>query len=62
MRRLSVLTVLVGVGALSIAIVRAQQDRAAIQFEKVNDGLYIVTGGRGTGAQAGGVAGNTKEG
>ena len=59
MRRLIVLTVLVAVGALSIAIVRAQQNPAAIQIEKVKDGLFIVTGGRGTGAQAGGVAGNT---
>ena len=59
MRRLTVLTVLVVAGALSIAVVRAQQNPTAMQIEKVKDGLYIVTGGRGLGAQAGGVAGNT---
>ena len=47
MRRLIVLTVLVVVGAASIAIVRAQQNAAAMQIEKVKDGLYIITGGRG---------------
>ena len=59
MRRLIVLTVLTATGALSIAIARAQQNPAAMQIEKVKDGLFIVTGGRGLGAQAGGVAGNT---
>jgi cyclase len=59
MRRLIVLTVLVVAGALTIAIVRAQQDPAAMQIEKVKDGLYIITGGRGLGTQAGGVGGNT---
>jgi cyclase len=57
MRRLIVLTVLVVAGALSIAI--SAQQTAAIHIEKVKVGLYIITGGRGTGAQAGGVAGNT---
>jgi glyoxylase-like metal-dependent hydrolase (beta-lactamase superfamily II) len=47
------------VGAVSISIVRAQQDPTAIHIEKVKDNLFIVAGGRGTGAQAGGVAGNT---
>ena len=59
MRRLIVLTVLVVAGALSIAIVRAQQSPSDIRIEKVKDGLYVVTGGRGLGAQAGSVAGNT---
>jgi glyoxylase-like metal-dependent hydrolase (beta-lactamase superfamily II) len=59
MKRLIVLAGLVVVGALSITIVRAQQDPTAIHIEKVKDNLYIVAGGRGTGAQAGGVAGNT---
>jgi glyoxylase-like metal-dependent hydrolase (beta-lactamase superfamily II) len=59
MRRLIVLTVVVVAGALTIAIVRAQQDPAAMQIEKVKDGLYIITGGRGLGTQAGGVGGNT---
>jgi hypothetical protein len=44
MKRFVVLTVLVVAGALSIAVVRAQQNPAAIQLEKVKDGLYIVTG------------------
>jgi cyclase len=59
MPRLIVLTVLVVVGVVSIAIVSAQQAPAAIQIEKVKDSLYILTGGRGSGAQAGGIAGNT---
>ena len=58
MRRLIVLTVLVVSGALSIAIVSAQQTPADIRLEKVKDGLYIVTGGRGAKA-ADGIAGNT---
>jgi cyclase len=59
MRRLIVLTVLVVAGALSIAIVRAQQSPSDIRIEKVKDGLYIVTGGRGLGSQSGGVGGNS---
>ena len=59
MIRTIVLSVLVIAGWLSIAFVQAQQNAAAMQIEKVKDGLYIVTGGRGLGAQAGGVAGNT---
>jgi len=59
MKRLITLTVLVTAGALSVAVARAQQTPAAVQIEKVTDGLYIVTGGRGSGAQAGGIAGNT---
>ncbi len=59
MKRAVVLTVVVVAGALSIAIVSAQQALTAIRIEKVKDGLYIVTGGRGTAAQGGGVAGNT---
>jgi hypothetical protein len=39
MRRLIILTVLLVAGALSIAVVRAQQNPAAIQIEKVKDGL-----------------------
>ena len=57
--RTIVLSVLVVAGALSIAFVQAQQNAAAMQIEKVKDGLYVVTGGRGLGAQAGGVAGNS---
>ena len=59
MRRLIVLTVLVVAGALSIAIVRAQQSPSDLRIEKVKDGLYIVTGGRGLGSQSGGVGGNS---
>src|SRR6266478_4226640 len=59
MRRLVVLTVLMAMGAVSIAIARAQQDPSAIRLEKVKDALYIITGGRGPGAQAGSVSGNT---
>ena len=59
MRRLIVLTVLVVAGALSIAIVRAQQNPSDLRIEKVKDGLYIVTGGRGLGSQSGGVGGNS---
>jgi cyclase len=58
MKRLIVLTVVVVSGALSIAIVSAQQAPTAIHIEKVKDGLYIVTGGRGAGPQDS-IAGNT---
>jgi glyoxylase-like metal-dependent hydrolase (beta-lactamase superfamily II) len=47
------------VGILSVVVPRAQQDLAAVRIEKVKDNLYLVTGGRGTGAQAGTVSGNT---
>ena len=57
--RLTVLTVMVVAGGLSIAVAVAQENAAALQIEKVKDGLYIVTGGRGLGAQAGGVGGNS---
>src|SRR5207244_7641372 len=46
MRRLTVLTILLAIGALSITIARAQQDPSAIRLEKVKDALYIITGGR----------------
>jgi cyclase len=59
MTRLITLSALIALGALSIVIVRAQQNPAAIQIEKVKDNLYIITGGRGAGAQAGTVSGNT---
>jgi glyoxylase-like metal-dependent hydrolase (beta-lactamase superfamily II) len=58
-RRLVALTVLVAAGSLAIAVANAQQDVAALQVEKVKEGLYIITGGRGSGAQAGGIAGNS---
>ena len=53
MRRLTVLTVLIATGALSIVIVQAQPDPSAIRLEKVKDALYIITGGQ----QAGSVSG-----
>jgi cyclase len=55
MRRLVVLSVLVGAAALSIAVLRAQPTAGDIEIQKVKDNLYIVTGGR----QGGGIAGNT---
>jgi glyoxylase-like metal-dependent hydrolase (beta-lactamase superfamily II) len=59
MKRLTILTTLLTVGLLSIGIARAQQDLTAIRIEKVKDRLYIITGGRGRGAQAGTISGNT---
>jgi len=59
MRRLIVLIVLVGTGALSIAVVLAQPRPEDLHIEKVKDGLYIVTGGRGLGSQSGSVGGNS---
>ena len=59
MRRSIALTVLAVAGALSITVVLAQPNPADLRIEKVKDGLYIVTGGRGLGAQAGGVGGNS---
>ena len=54
-----VLIALLAVGGLSIAVARAQQDPSAIRIEKVKNNLYIITGGRGPGEQAGSVSGNT---
>jgi len=59
MRRSIVLAVLIAVGAGSIVGARAQQNPAAIRIEKVRENLFVITGGRGTGAQSGTVAGNT---
>src|SRR5437867_2002307 len=59
MRRSIALTTLMAVGVLAVAIAQAQQNAAALQIEKLSDNLYIITGGRGSGPQAGGVAGNT---
>jgi cyclase len=59
MKRFIVLAVLIIEGAILIAIARTRQhDATAIQIEKVKDSLYIVTGGRGPGEQAG-ISGNT---
>ena len=60
MKRALVLTLLIAAGASSTLLVaRAQPRPEAIQIEKVKDGLYLITGGRGTGSQVGSVAGNT---
>ena len=59
MKRLITLTVLMATGTLAVAMAQAPRDPAALQIEKVKDRLYIVTGGRGSGAQAGGISGNT---
>jgi cyclase len=58
-RRLTLLAVLTGIGVLSVVMVQAQQDPTVIRIEKIKDTLYVVTGGRGSGAQAGTVSGNT---
>jgi len=55
MNRVVVLAVLVIVGAASAA----QPDLTDIRIQKVRDNLYVVTGGRGTGATAGTISGNT---
>src|SRR3989442_2938473 len=55
MRRVTTLTLLMVIGALSITIARAQQDPSAIRLEKIKDALYIITGGR----QEASVSGNT---
>ena len=58
MRRLITLAVLVAVGTLAMASVGAQPDPTALQLEKVKDGLYILSGGRGS-APGTSVSGNT---
>ncbi|HSU87758.1 MAG TPA: MBL fold metallo-hydrolase [Terriglobia bacterium] len=55
MKRLTVLTILLAIGALSITIARPQQDPGAIRLERVKDALYVITGGR----QEASVSGNT---
>jgi glyoxylase-like metal-dependent hydrolase (beta-lactamase superfamily II) len=46
------------VGTLAIAGAQAPQDPTALRLEKVKDGLYLITGGRGT-APGQNVSGNT---
>jgi glyoxylase-like metal-dependent hydrolase (beta-lactamase superfamily II) len=58
MRRLIVLIALAASGALTMIIAQAQPDPTAIRIEKVNDALYIVTGGRGH-EEGTSVSGNT---
>jgi glyoxylase-like metal-dependent hydrolase (beta-lactamase superfamily II) len=58
-RRAAALTVLVVVGALSMNVARAQRDPAALHIDKVKDNLYVITGGRGSGATTNTVSGNT---
>jgi len=58
-RRVAVLTGLVVAGALSIAVALAQQDAATLRIQKIKDNLYVITGGRGSGASASTVSGNT---
>ena len=59
MARTVAVLIVIGVGALGISIGRAQADPSAIRIEKVKDNLYVITGGRGSGGQAGTVSGNT---
>ena len=58
-RRPIVLIALLAIGGLSMVVARAQQDPSAIRIVKVKNNLYIITGGRGPGEQAGSVSGNT---
>jgi glyoxylase-like metal-dependent hydrolase (beta-lactamase superfamily II) len=59
MTRTVALTGIIVVGTLAVAVTRAQQEPSALRLEKVKDALYLITGGRGSGSNAGGVAGNT---
>jgi glyoxylase-like metal-dependent hydrolase (beta-lactamase superfamily II) len=55
-RGLVLLAVAVAAGVAALA---AQTDPAALRIQKVRDNLYVITGGRGTGATASTVSGNT---
>src|SRR5207247_2518303 len=46
------------IGAMALAIAQAQPDPTALQVEKIKDGLYLITGGRGSGPGQN-VSGNT---
>lgn len=59
MKRAMFLLVLVGTGAISASVGRAQQDPAAIAIQKVTSTLFIVTGGRGSGGQSNTISGCT---
>ena len=59
MKRSITLTGLMAAGALAVTVAQAPPDPTALKIEKVKDNLYILTGGRGSGAQSGGIAGNT---
>ena len=50
---------LLSIGGLTVAVMQAQQEPSALRLEKVKDTLYIITGGRGSGSNIGGVGGNT---
>jgi len=54
--RLLILSLLIIAG---VAAVVAQPDLTGIRIQNVRDNLYVVTGGRGSGASAGTVSGNT---
>jgi len=56
MKRVTTLAVIVGAGALSMAV--AQRNVIDIQIEKVRDNLFLITGGRQMPTE-GGIAGNT---
>src|SRR5262249_38343672 len=57
-RRALVLGLLVAIGAMSIAVARAQQSVIDIRLEKVKDNLFLITGGRASPTQ-GGISGVT---
>ena len=56
MTRLALLAALVIAGSAAAA---AQPDLTDLHIQKVRDNLYVVTGGRGTGASAATISGNT---
>ena len=58
MRRSAMLGVLLATGALTIAVVGAQQNPIDIRLEKVRDNLFLVTGGRASPTE-GGISGVT---
>src|SRR5262245_27357292 len=58
MNRLIALAGLLVVGTLAIAVAQAQPDPTALRVEKVKDGLYLITGGRGA-APGQNISGNT---
>jgi len=59
MKRAMFLLVLLGTGAISASVGRAQPDPAAIAIQKVAANLYVVTGGRGSGGQSNTISGCT---
>jgi|SRR5262245_24260295 len=59
MKRLIVFSLLLSAGLASAVAVDAQKDPTAIDILKVANNLYVVTGGRGTGASSNTISGCT---